>query len=362
MSSKDLDDIGMRNEEQEREDLDDDSMRDEDVNEDEDDEIETLTKMVTGCEAFVTSAVIGLTNEIEEKSKLNAERFEQCLKERDAKISELTKRLDQFEDVLSKKDEEINRLRDVVSKKAEEINPCRCKELFNQMVTAGTMFFQGSTLMLVGDSNNQSMNVSDTVLTETTTSVSELQSVSEPTSAESMVPDQDLITTSTPIPDFNVVSDSQPRVLVEPVNLLAAYSKSISCTQTAETLADLPGALRTDVEKFFKPKTPEMTNDLLTDLQRAYVKYFIEKPENRALSPSALAKTCISKGISDSIWTAKFSPPGVSDFYKYLHQRIRNIRSGNQARSGRSSRLRKLQKSQASRLEEMCNPKRAKMD
>ena len=100
MSSKDLDDIGMRNEEQEREDLDDDSMRDENVNEDEDDEIETLTKMVTGCEAFVTSAVIGLTNEIEEKSKLNAERFEQCLKERDAKISELTKRLDQFEDVL----------------------------------------------------------------------------------------------------------------------------------------------------------------------------------------------------------------------------------------------------------------------
>ena len=54
MSSNDLDDSSMRNEEQEREDLDDNSMRNEDVIEDDDDEIETLSKMVTGFEDFKT--------------------------------------------------------------------------------------------------------------------------------------------------------------------------------------------------------------------------------------------------------------------------------------------------------------------
>ena len=62
-----------------------------------------------------------------------------------------------------------------------------------------------------------------------------------------------------------------------------------------------------------------MTNKKLTELQIGYVKYIMIRPEDKGLSPSVMARQCIQRRIVDNIWTPQFVPPGVQDFYKYLH-------------------------------------------
>ena len=99
-----------------------------------------------------------------------------------------------------------------------------------------------------------------------------------------------------------------------------------------------------------------MTNEKLTKLQLGYVKYIMNRPENKGLSPSVLARQCIQRGIVHQIWTPQFVPPGVQDIYKYLHQRMRNLNY--QKRAGK---LTLLAKSQAARLEGMCQPKKARL-
>ena len=62
-----------------------------------------------------------------------------------------------------------------------------------------------------------------------------------------------------------------------------------------------------------------MTNEKLMELQIGYVKYIMNRPENKGLSPSVMARQCIQRGIVDNIWTPQFVPPGVQAFVKYLH-------------------------------------------
>ena len=84
-----------------------------------------------------------------------------------------------------------------------------------------------------------------------------------------------------------------------------------------------------------------MTNEKLTELQIGYVKYIMNRPENKGLSPSVLARQCIQRGIVDQIWTPQFVPPGVQDFYKYLHKRMPNLNY--QRRPGKLTLLAKSQ-------------------
>ena len=112
-----------------------------------------------------------------------------------------------------------------------------------------------------------------------------------------------------------------------------------------ETLVDLPVELR-----------PAMTNEKLTELLLGYVKYIMNRPEDKGLSPSVLARQCIQRGIEDQIWTQQFVAPGVHDNYKYLHQSMQNLNY--QRRAGK---LTLLAKSQATRLEGMCQPKKARL-
>ena len=53
----------------------------------------------------------------------------------------------------------------------------------------------------------------------------------------------------------------------------------------AETLDDLSLPLRKEVQKYYGTKSPSVTNEYLTDLQRAYVKYIMTKPQNKGLGP-----------------------------------------------------------------------------
>ena len=82
----------------------------------------------------------------------------------------------------------------------------------------------------------------------------------------------------------------------------------------------------------------------------------MKRPENKGLSPSELARQCIQRGFVDQIWMPQFVPPGVQDIYKYLHQRMRNLNY--QRRAGK---LMLLAKSAATRLEGMCQPKKARL-
>ena len=111
-----------------------------------------------------------------------------------------------------------------------------------------------------------------------------------------------------------------------------------------------------EVSKYISARLPAMTNRKLTELQIVYIKYIMKRPENKGMSPSVLARQCIQKGIVDQMWTMQFIPPGFQDFYNYLYQHMRNF---NQQRC--AGKLTSLAKSQATRLEEMCQPKKARL-
>ena len=66
-----------------------------------------------------------------------------------------------------------------------------------------------------------------------------------------------------------------------------------------------------EVSKYISARLPAMTNEKLTELQIGYVKYIMNRPENKRLSPSELARQCIQRGIVDQIWTPQLEPQGV---------------------------------------------------
>lgn len=302
--------------------------------------VETVTKMIRGCEDFVIAGCTGMKREIRDQCEKAVAEMEEKLKERDTQIDELFKRLNEMEDQMKGKDEEIERL------KSGRTCICKCKALFDGFVTVGNAVFSGSTVVYVDETANQQ----NTNLTEGR----ECAMASEATLDQATAFPS--FTSSTPIAGASSICDNQPRVIVEPLQSDTSQFCKPPMYTSVQTIDELPESLRSELEEFYGQKSPTVTNEKLTDLQRAYVKYIRNKPENRGLNPSSMAKKCLNMGISDRIWTPTFKPPGVQDFYKYLHQRMRNLQT--QSRIGK---LHALERTQASRLSEMCGTKKAKL-
>ncbi|MCG7880803.1 MAG: hypothetical protein N0E59_20290 [Candidatus Thiodiazotropha taylori] len=302
--------------------------------------VETVTKMINGCEAFVTAGCTGMKIEIREQYEKSVAEMEEKLKERDSQIDQLFKRINKMEEQMNSQAEEIERV------KSRQVCSCKCKELFCGFVTVGNAVFSGAqTLVYVDDATNQ-QNTTGGIQ-----GAAELESTLDQSTTLSS------FTSSTPIEVASSSCDNQPRVIVEPLPSYTSQLCKLPVYTSVQTLDELPEILRRGLEEFYAPRSPAVTNEKLTDLQRAYVLYIRNKPENSGLNPSALAKKCLDMGITDRIWTPTFKPPGVQDFYKYLHQRMRNLQS--QSRMGK---LQSLAATQAKRLSEMCGPsKKAKL-
>ena len=56
-----------------------------------------------------------------------------------------------------------------------------------------------------------------------------------------------------------------------------------------------------EVSKYISARSPAMTKEKLTELQLGYVKYIMNRPEYKGLSPSELARQCIQRGIVDQM-------------------------------------------------------------
>ena len=307
--------------------------------EDDSDPIETLTTMVTGCEHFVTAAIVGIQGDVRTQCEKTVSELEDKLAKRDGQIEAINRQLADLERRLAAREEEIEGLK--------RNTPCKCKELFENFVTCGNAVFSGQTLLFVTnppDTAPTNSAASATVWPESTFGTSVVDSVSFDS------------TTSTPL-TANLLGDYNPRVIVEPMpSFSSIFGDQGTRPVMMETLEDLPAELRTEVSKYTSARSPATTNEKLTELQIGYVKYIMNRPENKGMSPSSLARQCIQRGIIDKIWTPQFVPPGVQDFYKYLHQRMRNL---NQQR--RAGKLTSMAKSQAERLEGMCQPKKARL-
>ena len=249
-----------------------------------------------------------------------------------------------MEERMKGKDEEIDRL------KSERV--CKCKDLFDSFVTVGNMVFSGSTLMYLDETGNQQ------TVTSLADSVENCAVSSEPTLDTSVSTLDSSLVSSTPVMEASSnisISDNLSRVIVEPLLSNTSLLSKQQVNTSVHTLDELPESLRDSLRAFYGPKSPAVTNEKLTDLQRAYVKYIRSRPENLRLSPSVLARKCLNMGISDRIWAPSFRPPGVQDFYKYLHQRMRNLQT-----QERVCKLHTLANTQKARLEEALEPKAKK--
>lgn len=94
--------------------------------------------------------------------------------------------------------------------------------------------------------------------------------------------------------------------------------------RVSTTLEELEPRLRDAIRPFFK-KDKLATNDLLNDVQRAFVKYRSKQVMQTGDSINyTLAKQVIKEGINERLWNEGFKPEGTDDFEKYIYDRLKN--------------------------------------
>ena len=86
----------------------------------------------------------------------------------------------------------------------------------------------------------------------------------------------------------------------------------------------LTSDLREKIQPFFKVDRMA-TQDLLNDIQRAFVKY---KANQSYMSNDRTSETLVAfiikEGVDERLWTEDFSPSESGGFLKYLITRIKN--------------------------------------
>ena len=91
-------------------------------------------------------------------------------------------------------------------------------------------------------------------------------------------------------------------------------------------MEDLPAETREAIEPFYNPD-PRASNDLLNEVQRAFVKYTVRRAlSNRESLNMILAMQIIKEGVDANIWLEDFQPSEAEDFDRYLLNRIKNER------------------------------------
>ena len=97
------------------------------IAEDESDPVETLTTMVTGCENFVTIAIVRIQGNFRQQCEKTVSDLEDKLAKRDSQIEEINRQITDLEPRLGAREEEIDRLK--------RNTPCKCNELFDNFIT-----------------------------------------------------------------------------------------------------------------------------------------------------------------------------------------------------------------------------------
>ncbi|XP_060577250.1 uncharacterized protein LOC132734509 isoform X2 [Ruditapes philippinarum] len=109
-----------------------------------------------------------------------------------------------------------------------------------------------------------------------------------------------------------------------------------STSQLNTTLEDLEENIRESIKPFYKPDR-RASADLLTEVQRAFVKYRVStmlKKKKEAISPARIEQL-IAEGVEHRIWLEGFVVgEGTSDFNSYLLNRIRNEKKGTIQKKG----------------------------
>lgn len=295
-----------------------------------------------------------LKREMKELKSANDKKIEDCVRKLKT-LAELENKVQEQETEIERQTREIQNLNHEL-KQSKDKEPCRCQDLYEAYVTAGKVVFSDRKLVLI----DSPLNTSETEMLNV--------DVSTP-----LVCGTATFPSTAPIDSGRVVaerisSDSTPRVIVERLSTPAVFQDAsfsgttgcsiaapmeISPTAIEEGMAsiqpsvcsrlfgvqgletspiytdieELPEEMRNKVNQYFEKRSTQATKEKLSDLQRAYIRWFLASEEMKGISLGASARQLLDKGVSDRIWTSTYCPAGCADFHKYLKQRIKNERA-----------------------------------
>ena len=227
--------------------------------------------------------------------------------------------------ILKGQEREITNLREEVEK-LKQRKPCMCKDLFEATVAAGKMVLCGCTIdfrssLLETSERNEVHTLDDT------TSMSGLDTSASIQGTSFSCLEEECMTPATGTASPKVIVERMPSASFQPLitqTLLCEVSER--CTGTSSTYHDideLPDEMRAAILPHLGQRNPMATKELLSQLQVAYIRYFLLTADK---SQKDEAQRLYSKGVKYRIWSASFLPEGTTDFIKYLRQRIKNER------------------------------------
>lgn len=321
--------------------------------------ITTVQTLIQECEKFVVHSLA-----VERKKALEgSEQLDKTMKDACAKISQTSEEMvnksrralssemrelenrfllrdKNFEKMLEEKDKiiEANRRElDLLKASLASKSECKCKDLFIGYVKSGAHVFGKD--VLTSDTFKTMPCSEDSVGNIRINQKKESASSPQETSmTKSTVPYSESQVTPLTLAD-NSEPQMQPKVRMGP--LFQKQERTI-----VQTLEEIPDCLREAVGVFYKD-TPLATNEKLSCLQKAYLRYFLSICDvNRSVHDKAVMLK--ANGIRDGIWSRTFCPPDSKCFVIYLKQRIKN-----EIMQKKMQLLRSMSSTQQSRLKKM---------
>jgi hypothetical protein len=303
-----------------------------------------LQTMGKECEEFTArsvgeckKAIIDECNEVIDVSLTT--KYRELEEKMNAGFETMSKGISALEKTIAGKDKEIDHLHWQLRHIKDIESRCKCRDLITAFINTGRIILAGQDLVFHDD---PAANLTIETTTESTTD--ELQHTSDGESPFTVSSPRGNAT-STPR-HHDETMETNPSVVVLSDSYISRVIESSATNPIFTTLEELPYDLREGLMPFFKAKAVQATKEKLSDLQRAYVKYFLNRCDSTA-TPTVMAQSLYNNGILDRIWPLGFLPSGVQDFLKYLKQRIKNEQG--------QKRLKTLSESQSKRLKTLTN-------
>ena len=309
----------------------------------EDDLFTPIKQLIDGCEGFVKQKLADAKQDLKREVQYIQETISQQAKSNETdkkRIQELEEKesvnlkklkvLEERNEKLSKKVSDLERR--ITSKDNElegilEVGPCRCRDMFNGFVNVGNAVLTGGYISVVSQEQPQMFSTTSDPLISTPA----VDVAGSPSCADIINP------------------KTRPGVLLadEGPELASIFQGRKSQTAaTYKSISEVPEGLRKDLMAYHVEKSACAVNELLTDLQRAYVKYICAK--HASLSYGEIARICYRQGVEDRIWEQNFNPSSSHPTLTgYLTQRIKNM----QARRASRDKIGELVKDQKARME-----------
>ena len=313
-----------------------------------DDEVIDLVKTMTGqCEKFVVDHLDMMEKKIETTV------CERCDGKVKAVRDSLGESLREKETVIEQNRQEIERLKAMVELLTQR-EVCKCKELFEKIMSVGQLVLANEQLLIL-DSNSAipvqpAVGADDAPLDEQVEQEEQGQQVAQEAR------------------DAEQAADAQGQQVAQEVREAEQAADAIRIVDDDEatggiadtcylTIDEVPNDLRGRIEGYHSRRSVYAINEKLTDLQRAFLKYFLDTQLNEKSTAAEKTNACIEQGIKYRIWSPNFRPSGVTDFHSYLKQRIKNYTTRQKISS-----LKSEAETQQMRLEDLLANKRRKSD